>query len=867
MRQKRIVLHLCSAALVLALGSTAIAALPGLVGYWTFDEGQGKTARDASGNGLDGTLNGNPKWVAGQLGGALDFDGTDDCVEVPNDPRLSLTDAITIAAWTNMRATASGEMAIVSKGGWGANDLPYELTETPGDVIFWQFYNDQGRDSCSPTSPPVGEWHHISATYDGKIFKCYIDGKLGEEWAYAGKMPKNTASMTIGRRSRGGTFFNGMIDDVAIYDRALTVDEIQMTMEGHAKENPLASSPTPRNGATIEQTWTTLQWRAGDYAKVHDVYFGDSFDKVAAATRTDTGVFMGRQAILTLSVGTTGSPSPTALVPGKTYYWRVDEVNDANVASPWKGNVWSFQVRPLTAGKPYPPDGMKYVDPNQDLSWEKGLGSLYYTVYVGRTFDEVDKDTTSGMAVADASYDPDVLELDTTYYWRVDAFAYPPGKTYKGPVWSFTTRGAGGGVNAQYFKSMDLSGAPALTQIEGTIDHAWGTAEVIPGASDNVSARWTANLEAPFTETWSLITTSDDGVRLWLDGRLVINNWTDHGSTDDSAQVDLVAGQIYSVRMEWYENGGDAIAHLSWESPSLARQIIGQGWLQLPLRAAGPYPANGAPAAPQAVTLRWIAGERAASHDIYFGTDKDAVTAGTTPAARQGRDESTYDPGTLEWGKTYYWRVDEVNATDAESPWKGVVWSFTTADFVVVDDFETYTDEIGERVFQTWLDGFGYTEPKQVDGNGTGATVGYLQPPFAELKIVHGGYQSMPMDYNNAGTPHYSEAERTWATPQNWTVKGVNTLVLYVRGESSNDAGPLYVALKDGAGHTGVVTHTDPAAVTSTSWLEWKIPLSSFTGVSATTITKMYIGVGNRDAPTQGGAGSLFIDDIRVTKP
>jgi hypothetical protein len=867
MRQRPILSQLCSAAIVLVLGSTAVAALPGLIGYWTLDEGQGKTARDASGNGLDGTLNGNPKWVAGQLGGALDFDGSDDFVDIPHDPRLSLTDAITIAAWTNMRATASGEMAIVSKGGWGANDLPYELTETPGDVIFWQFYNDSGRDTCSPTSPPVGEWHHIAATYDGKIFKCYVDGKLGEEWAYAGKMPKNTASVTIGRRSRGGTMFNGMIDDVAIYDRALSLDEVQLIMGGHLQENPLAYSPAPRDGAMIEQTWTILQWRAGDFAKLHEAYFGDSYEKVSAATPAETDIFIGRQAVTTLSVGTAGSTIPVALVPGKTYYWRIDEVNDANSASPWKGNVWSFRVRPQTAWKPYPPDGMKYVDPNQDLSWEKGLGAVFYTLYLGRTFDEVNTATTGGMMVVGTPYEPSVLALDTTYYWRVDAFAFPANVTYKGPVCSFTTRGTGGGVKAQYFTGIDVSGTLALTRIEGSIDHAWAGAEVIPGASDNVSARWTANLEAPFTETYNLITTSDDGVRLWFDGRLVIDNWTDHGAADDSVEVDLIGGQVYSVRMEWYESGGDAVAQLSWESPSLPRQIIGQGWLQLPTKATSPYPANTAVDVQQAVTLRWAPGDQAASHDIYFGSDKDAVAAGTTPAARQGREELIWNPGVLEWGQTYYWRVDEVNAAEADSPWKGVVWSFTTADFLVVDDFESYTDEVGSRVFQTWLDGFGYTEPTEVAGNGTGATVGYLQPPFAELRIVHGGYQSMPMDYNNVNAPYYSEAERTWTTPQNWTVKGVNTLVLYVRGQSSNGAGPLYVAIQDSAGHTGVVIHADPAAVTSADWLEWKIPFSRFTGVNAAAIRKMYIGVGNRAAPAQGGAGSLYIDDIRVTKP
>ena len=115
------------ASFVLVL-SFAICTQADLVGYWTFDEGSGTIAYDSSGNGLDGTLNGDHQWVLGQVGGALEFDG-DDSVEIPHNPLLSITDEITITAWTYMNANASGEMAIVSKGGWGANDLPYELTE------------------------------------------------------------------------------------------------------------------------------------------------------------------------------------------------------------------------------------------------------------------------------------------------------------------------------------------------------------------------------------------------------------------------------------------------------------------------------------------------------------------------------------------------------------------------------------------------------------------------------------------------------------------------------------------------------------------------------------------------------------------
>lgn len=75
---------------------------------------------------------------------------------------------------------SSGELAIVSKGQWAANDLPYELTETPGGVIFWQFYDNAGRDSCNPPAPAVGEWHHIAGTYDGESFRSYVDGKRKE---------------------------------------------------------------------------------------------------------------------------------------------------------------------------------------------------------------------------------------------------------------------------------------------------------------------------------------------------------------------------------------------------------------------------------------------------------------------------------------------------------------------------------------------------------------------------------------------------------------------------------------------------------------------------------------------------------------
>ena len=121
----------------------------------------------------------------------------------------------------------------------------------------------------------------------------------------------------------------------------------------------------------------------------------------------------------------------------------------------------------------------------------------------------------------------------------------------------------------------------------------------------------------------------------------------------------------------------------------------------------------------------------AASHQVYFGTDEQAVRC---------------DPGMLSWETTYYWRVDEVSSVHPNSPWPGSVWSFTTGDFLLVDSLESYTDNDadGEAIWQTWIDGF------NVAGNG--AQVGNLIPPYAEQTIVYGGDQSMPLLYfNEAG--------------------------------------------------------------------------------------------------------------------
>jgi len=191
----------------------------------------------------------------------------------------------------------------------------------------------------------------------------------------------------------------------------------------------------------VEATWANLSWRPGSFAVTHDVYFGESFDAVNDGAAE---AFRGNQAEPYFVVGFPGFPYPEGLVPGTTYYWRIDEVNDTDPNSPWKGKVWSFSIAPKTAYDPDPAEAAEQVDPGVTLRWTAGFGSKLHTVYFGDNFDDV-SNATGGLPQGAATFDPGTLKLAQTYYWRVDEFDAI--ETHKGHVWSFTTQGAVGSPN------------------------------------------------------------------------------------------------------------------------------------------------------------------------------------------------------------------------------------------------------------------------------------------------------------------------------------------------------------------------------------------------------------------------------------
>jgi hypothetical protein len=283
-------------------------------------------------------------------------------------------------------------------------------------------------------------------------------------------------------------------------------------------------------------------------------------------------------------------------------------------------------------------------------------------------------------------------------------------------------------------------------------------------------------------------------------------------------------------------------------------------------RAFRPTPENGEvlilPFTSMPASLAWYPGSASVSHDVYFGTDANDVAEASPADPRgvllsQNQEELTFDtPDVLEFDQEYYWRVDEVNEADPNSPWKGNIWSFSTANFIVVDDFEDYNDWEPYTVYITWEDG--WNDPLN------GATAGHPAPIFfndehyVETTIVHGGGQSMPIFYDNSAG--MSEVTRTFN--EDWTRDDVITLTLFYYGDANNVVEPLYVALDD-----VVVTHENPGAVLDNYWTQWDIALQEFAdrGVDLTSVGTMSIGMGDRANPQPGGGtGFVFIDDIRL---
>jgi hypothetical protein len=251
---------------------------------------------------------------------------------------------------------------------------------------------------------------------------------------------------------------------------------------------------------------------------------------------------------------------------------------------------------------------------------------------------------------------PDGLVPGTTYYWRID-LVEPDGTTkHTGPVWSFSV--------------------PPKTA------YAPDPADGAESVGTDVTLSWTGGFESKlhtvyFGETFEEVDSAAGGLpqgpTTYSPGTLKMAK-TYYWRVDEFDVVETHKGDVWSFTTE------GAVVALN--------------------------PVNGAVDVTQTPILTWAPG-LGASHDVYFGADAASLEL----KGSGNLDSESYDPGPLEWNTTYYWRVDEANNANADSPWTGPLWSFTTANFLIIDDMESYNDiDEGEpgsnRIYLAWIDGF-----------------------------------------------------------------------------------------------------------------------------------------------------------------
>ncbi len=530
---------------------------------------------------------------------------------------------------------------------------------------------------------------------------------------------------------------------------------------------------------------------------------------------------------------------------------------------------------PELAKDPVPADEETDVLRDADLSWTAGKYAATHDVYLGTVFDDVNNVTRADAmdllvseSQADTTYDPGRLEYGTTYFWRIDEVNAAPDNTiYQGKVWSFSTEpmaypvegvvATSNGVSEPGSgpdKMVDGSGLNAADQhstnpadmwlaVQDGADPIWVEFDLGSVAKLYQMEVWNYNGEFELILGFGL---KDISLEYSVDGA----EWTSLGDvelTQGTARADYTGSAV--------DLQGVAARYVRLTVNS-AYSVMGQyglsevRFLTVPVQARLPEPAADANEVAIDTELTWRAGREAASHEIYLDAVDATTLVGTTT-------DSSFAPSDLLFGSTYYWKVTEVNEAEAIASWTSPVWSFLTQEYATIEGFEAYDDD-ENRIYDTWLDGW---------VNDTGSTVGYMEEPFAEQTIVNSGKQSLPLIYSNGASPYYSETSRTWTSALDLTAGGADSLRLYVQGVADNDPDTLYVAVEDTSGDVAVAVNADEAVLTTASWQAWTIPFADLAGVNLAAVRTITIGVGDRDNPSSGGSGTVYIDDLQFGNP
>jgi len=596
---------------VLLLSVSASAQDPDLFVWWTLDEGSGTVAFDSSGNGVDAALTGDPKWVTGVVDGALEFDGVG--IEGTTGRRDHLGNW-TLTCWVNSLAVPALGDAV----GPINCQTNYQINwGHPSDVYMGTVATRIGGAWYAAKFLPVeaNTWYHLAGTYDGSALKAYRDGVLVTSTAASGTSDQAVASreLLLGGSS-GGRYFTGILDDVRIYRRALTEKEIRQVMQ--VAPAVLASQPSPADGAIDVPQDVVLSWTPSEFADKHDVYFGTSLNDVNDATPTvdPTGAYAGRQGL--------NAYAPDGLELGKSYYWRVDEVNAPPDSTVFKGSVWQLTVE------------------------------AFSNPIAGENITATASSLNSADEGPEKSINGDGLDADDLH----------------------------SAENADMWLSNITGSQPTWIQYE--FDKVYNLHQMIV---------WNHNslLEQAFG-----LGVNDATIEHSLDGA----NWTTLGTTHELTRGPGITGYAYNTTVDLSGVAAKFInitANSNWGGIVTQFGLSEVRFLSMPVQAREPSPAPGSTDMDvDNVTLVWRAGREAAEHNVYLGTDEQAVIDETISpvSVPVGSSYASHDTGVLDLDQTYYWKVNEVNEAESPAKWQGDVWNFTTQKYLVAEDFESYND-------------------------------------------------------------------------------------------------------------------------------------------------------------------------------
>ncbi|MHC4631569.1 MAG: LamG-like jellyroll fold domain-containing protein, partial [Planctomycetota bacterium] len=759
-----------------------------LVAWWALDDGSGMTAKDSAGHPggpHDGALQNGPLWESADFKvgrGALKFDGIDDRIVVESFDLQGT--GITLAAWIKPPDLATfNDPRLISKAQGGGTPDHYwamVLSGSGEDNLEFRLRTDTGaptrRTSPQGNDMRADEWAHLAVTWDAgdPFMRLYKNGREIDSVSKAGtavgvgpgvRIGVGNQSVSAGSGSMDRPF-PGILDDVRIYERGLSAEDITelVAWQGAPVPLTLACCPSPADEATDVPRDVVLSWTPGIFAPPisgHKVFLSENFNDVndgIGGVTQDANSYEPAQ----------------RLDLGKTYYWRIDEVNGPPDYTVYQGDVWSFTTEPVG----YPIENII------------ATASSMQSAAMGP------ENTVNGLGLNDNN----LHSKDESDMW------------------------------------LSSVAGPQPTWIQYEFDKVYKLHQIMV---------WNSNQMVEPVVGFGF---KDVTIEYSVNG----TDYTTLGTTHQFAQAPGTPGYAYNTTVDFSGIGAKYIrltANSNWGGILNQYGLSEVRFFHIPVQARKPYPDSGATDVDVDVVLGWRAGREAVTHDVYLSTDEQAVIDGTVSATTV--TETSHGPLSVDLAQTYYWKINEVNMAETPTTWEGDLWNFATREFLVVDDFESYndldpTDPESRRIFNVWKDGY------EVPTNGS--LVGYESPPFCEQTIVHGGDQSMPLFYDNAGGAAYSEAELSLSPAQDWTKSGIRSLVLYFHGDAGNTGGQLYVKINNAK----ILFDGSPAAISRPFWTQWNIDLAA-AGTNLAAVNTLSIGIDGA-----GVQGVLYVDDIRL---